>query len=147
MIGVRDIYSRFTHRTIHSRTTWYALLIVLSLALGLGLNAGTIPESPGRWQPDGAKAAILESNWAYDYLTVQPRDGDHISSNLYVALAEGENAWAAAYLERQRDALARASGRATPASAVQVQSVVHLLECYELLLKTAPLPAIPRCDF
>jgi len=85
--------------------------LILVLVVGLGLNAAPIPESPGRWVPNPRKAVIKESEWILHYDVLQPRVGDRIPNEFFVALAENENAWARDYLIRQSEALRRAASR------------------------------------
>jgi hypothetical protein len=89
----------------------WGLPLVVLLFVGLGTNAAVVPESPGRWQADPARAVAAESEWATHYLVLAPRVGDRISTGWFVALVEGENQWATVYLLRQRAAVDRAAAR------------------------------------
>jgi hypothetical protein len=84
------------------------------MLIGLSTYAAPVAPSPGRWEPDAERALRAESAWVLQYLQAQPRTGDHISTGLYLALAEHEDAWAAAYLTRQHAALAQAAARIDP---------------------------------
>lgn len=85
--------------------------LILVVAIGLGANAAVVPESPGRWQVAPDRAVARDSARVLSYLDLSPRVGTRISTSYFVALAEGENAWAATYLARQHAALDRAAGR------------------------------------
>jgi len=90
--------------------SWWAAL-ALAVLLGIGSQSVLIAPSPGRWQGNAVQAVHAESASVLKYLVAQPRTGDRIADSLYLALLEGEDAWAAAYLERQHTALARAAAR------------------------------------
>lgn len=92
------------------RPRW-GIPLVLGVIVGLRLNAATVPASPGQWEASPRHAVAAESAWILRYLSLRPRVGDRISTGFFVALAEGENAWAQAYLDRQHEALNRAAER------------------------------------
>ncbi len=111
--------------------SWWAAL-GLAVLLGVGSHAAPVVPSAGRWQPDAAAAVHAESRAALNYLVTQPRTGDRIANSLYLALLEGEDAWAAAFLERQHAALRRATARfstndaeAYHAAALTLQTLEH----------------------
>lgn len=89
-------------------------VLLLALPLGLGLHAGPVPESLGRWIADPAWAVVLESACIRQYLTMRPRVGERISTALFIARAEGEDVGAAAYRARQQMALRLTPTRLRP---------------------------------
>lgn len=91
------------------RSWWCALL--LAVVVGLGTSANPVLPSPGRWEADPYQAYQIDGAWILDYLVTYPRTGDRISTSLYLALAESEDTWAAAYLDRQMAALERSAAR------------------------------------
>lgn len=115
----------------------WSVPLILAIATGLGANAAVVPDSPGRRQLEPGRAVARDSAWILSYLALSPRVGTRISTSYFVALAEGENAWAATYLTRQQAALDRA-GRRLPASDVAagrtVDAVTALLEHERALL-------------
>ena len=90
--------------------SWLAAL-GLTLLLGVGSHAAHSAPSVARWDADAARAVRTESAHALAYLTTQPRTGDRIADSVYLALAEGENVWAAAFLDRHQHALQHAMAR------------------------------------
>jgi len=84
--------------------SWITVLL-LALLLGVGSHAAHGVPSVAQWNADAARAVRTESAQALAYLTTQPRTGDRIADSLYLALLEGEDAWAASFLDRQQHAL------------------------------------------
>jgi len=116
--------------------SWITALLV-ALLLGVGSYAAHGVPGVDPWDADAARAVRAESAHALAYLATQPRTGDRIADSLYLALAEGEDAWATAFLDRQHRALARAAAR-LPTEHTQVHNVATLtlqtLEHYESLI-------------
>lgn len=119
--------------------SWWA---ALALAALLSLGSYAVPSLPsaGRWQADAAHAVRAESAAVLHYLVAQPRRDDRIANSLYLALLEGEEQWAAAYLERQYAALTRAAVR-LPAGDTEAHDVAALtlqtLDHYQALIAAA----------
>jgi hypothetical protein len=96
--------------TEHRFSSWWGAAL-LAVLIGLGTHTMPVAPSPGRWEPNAERASHAESTWVLEYLVAHPRTGDRISTGLYLALAESEDAWVVAYLARQQTALARAAAR------------------------------------
>jgi hypothetical protein len=118
---------------------WWAAL-ALAVLLGIGATSGHTAPSPGRWKGDAVEAVHDESASVLHYVVTKPRTGDKIADSLYLALLEGEDAWAAAYLQRRYAALAHAAARlpiehkeAHNTAALTLQTIEH----YQALIAAA----------
>ena len=109
----------------------------LAVLLGVGSHAAPIVPSVDRWDADAARAVRTDSAWILSYLVNEPRTGDRIADSLYLALAEGEDAWAAAFLERQHAALQQAVARLGEQDAPECEVAavtLRALEHYQALI-------------
>jgi hypothetical protein len=111
--------------------SWITALAV-ALLLGIGSYAAPVVPSVAAWDADAARAVRANSALALAYLTTQPQSGHRIADSLYLALLEGEDAWAAVFLERQQHALQHAVARVgeqdapeRAAAALTLQTLQH----------------------